>query len=80
MLTQIAHTAFTVFIQPNRPVDPRRVCWWDYVKGADWRHPEGPETSIKGRENHNFIIVIGSFDDAFGLDFIVAVDIQQGNF
>jgi formylglycine-generating enzyme len=26
--------------------------WWNYVRGADWRHPEGPKSSIKGRENH----------------------------
>jgi formylglycine-generating enzyme required for sulfatase activity len=24
--------------------------WWQFVEGADWRHPEGPESSIKGRE------------------------------
>jgi len=26
--------------------------WWAYVPGASWRHPEGPESSIAGRENH----------------------------
>ena len=26
--------------------------WWTYVKGANWRQPEGPGSSIKGRENH----------------------------
>jgi sulfatase modifying factor 1 len=26
--------------------------WWQYVKGADWRHPEGPGSSIKGRGNY----------------------------
>jgi sulfatase modifying factor 1 len=26
--------------------------WWQLVPGADWKHPEGPESSIKGRENH----------------------------
>ncbi len=26
--------------------------WWRWVHGANWRHPEGPESSIKGRENH----------------------------
>lgn len=26
--------------------------WWTYVKGANWRHPEGPGSSIKGREKH----------------------------
>ena len=23
--------------------------WWQYVKGADWRHPDGPGSSIEGK-------------------------------
>lgn len=26
--------------------------WWRNVPGAWWRHPEGPHSSIEGRENH----------------------------
>jgi formylglycine-generating enzyme len=26
--------------------------WWSYVKDANWRHPEGPSSSIKGKENY----------------------------
>ncbi len=26
--------------------------WWTYVKGANWRHPEGPESDLTGREKH----------------------------
>jgi formylglycine-generating enzyme len=26
--------------------------WWRYVKGANWRHPEGPQSDLKGRENY----------------------------
>ncbi len=26
--------------------------WWSYLKGADWRHPEGPQSSIIGKENY----------------------------
>ncbi|QBE67022.1 formylglycine-generating enzyme family protein [Pseudoduganella lutea] len=25
--------------------------WWHAVRGADWRHPEGPGSSLRGREN-----------------------------
>ena len=28
--------------------DPSR--WWRVVEGADWRHPQGPGSSLKGRE------------------------------
>jgi len=26
--------------------------WWRYEKGANWRHPEGPDSDIKGREKY----------------------------
>ena len=26
--------------------------WWSYVKGANWRHPVGPQSDIKGKENY----------------------------
>jgi len=26
--------------------------WWNYVRGADWRHPVGPPGDIKGRESY----------------------------
>ena len=26
--------------------------WWSYVPGANWRHPEGPGSSIDGRAKH----------------------------
>jgi formylglycine-generating enzyme required for sulfatase activity len=31
--------------------------WWHYVRGADWRHPLGPNSSIEGRENHPVVHV-----------------------
>jgi formylglycine-generating enzyme required for sulfatase activity len=36
--------------------------WWVWTPGADWRHPEGPASSIAGRENHPVVHV--SWDDA----------------
>jgi formylglycine-generating enzyme required for sulfatase activity len=26
--------------------------WWRWIPGACWRHPEGPQSGIEGRENH----------------------------
>ena len=26
--------------------------WWTYVKGANWRHPLGPESDLKGKEKY----------------------------
>jgi sulfatase modifying factor 1 len=31
--------------------------WWDYVKGASWRHPTGPESNIEGRESYPVVQV-----------------------
>lgn len=36
--------------------------WWTYVAGASWRHPEGPGSSIEGRENHPVVHV--AYEDA----------------
>ena len=36
--------------------------WWSYVKGANWRHPTGPKSSIKGRENYPVVQV--AYEDA----------------
>jgi formylglycine-generating enzyme len=26
--------------------------WWSYVKGANWRHPLGPQSDLKGKEKY----------------------------
>jgi formylglycine-generating enzyme required for sulfatase activity len=26
--------------------------WWTYKPGANWKHPEGPDTSIEGKDDH----------------------------
>ncbi|HEY3588253.1 MAG TPA: SUMF1/EgtB/PvdO family nonheme iron enzyme, partial [Myxococcaceae bacterium] len=36
--------------------------WWNYVKGASWRHPEGPESSIAKRMDHPVVHI--AFEDA----------------
>jgi formylglycine-generating enzyme required for sulfatase activity len=42
-----------VFAPPSRPVPlDNHLVWWSYVPGANWKHPEGPESSIRDRMNH----------------------------
>jgi formylglycine-generating enzyme required for sulfatase activity len=36
--------------------------WWAYVPGANWRHPTGPQSSIKGKET--FPVVQIAYEDA----------------
>jgi formylglycine-generating enzyme required for sulfatase activity len=39
-----------VFSPPNHPVKLNdHFQWWSYVKGANWRHPEGPKNTIENR-------------------------------
>jgi len=47
-----------VFVGTPGPVpldDWRR--WWAWVPGADWRHPEGPGSTLHGRELHPVVHV-----------------------
>jgi formylglycine-generating enzyme len=46
-----------VFREPRGAVDLRSPNWWHYVPGADWRHPEGPQSSIKSRMDHPVVHV-----------------------
>ena len=41
---------------------PPETPWWLGVRGADWRHPEGPHSEIAGREDHPVVHV--SWNDA----------------
>lgn len=36
--------------------------WWRFVPGADWRHPQGPRSSIEGKGDHPVVQV--SHEDA----------------
>ncbi len=42
-----------VFTPPAHAVDLGDATqWWAWVNGADWRHPEGPGSSIDGKDDH----------------------------
>lgn len=36
--------------------------WWQWTIGANWKHPNGPESSIKGKDNHPVVQV--AYEDA----------------
>jgi formylglycine-generating enzyme required for sulfatase activity len=52
-----------VFSPPDHavPLDSH-FRWWSYVKGADWRHPLGPGSSIVGKDT--FPVVQVAYQDA----------------
>ena len=52
-----------VFVGVDREVSLRdHSRWWRFVAGASWRQPQGPDSSITGKENHPVVQV--SFEDA----------------
>ena len=60
---ELLHPGALVFVKPPNPVDLRDFRnWWKFILGADWRHPRGPNSTIKGREQHPVVQV--AFSDA----------------
>jgi formylglycine-generating enzyme required for sulfatase activity len=52
-----------VFTPPGHAVDlGNALQWWRYVPGADWRHPDGPGSDLRGRER--FPVVHVAYEDA----------------
>jgi len=52
-----------VFSPPDHSVPlNNHLQWWSYVKGANWRHPSGPKSSIEGKGNYPVVQV--AYEDA----------------
>ena len=62
-LPEMLQPSSVVFRRPTRRVDlGNHYNWWTYVGGANWRHPEGPQSSIDNRMQHPVVHV--AFEDA----------------
>lgn len=52
-----------VFTPPDGPVMLNDYSqWWRWLRGADWKHPEGPESNLEGRSNHPVVHI--AYEDA----------------
>lgn len=52
-----------VFTPPNHKVQLDDISqWWAYQKGADWKHPLGPGSDLRGKENYPVVQV--AWEDA----------------
>ena len=52
-----------IYSPPTNPVPlDSNTRWWKWCKGANWKHPFGPDSSIKGKENYPVVQI--AFEDA----------------
>ena len=52
-----------VFAPPDHPVSlDNFLQWWTYLPGANWRHPLGPGSEIKGEDNYPVVHI--AYEDA----------------
>jgi sulfatase modifying factor 1 len=56
------------FRKSTGPADLRNpYAWWHWEAGADWRHPQGPGSSLHGRERHPVVHVTYSDVEAYAI-------------
>lgn len=73
MRTEVTNAQFEAFVtasgyRPDTKSGARAYVWtdkWRVVKGADWRHPQGAESSIEGKAGHPVVQVSARDADAF---------------
>lgn len=47
-----------VFKKTDGPVDLNHYeMWWEWTPGADWKHPQGPESNIEGKDDYPVVQV-----------------------
>lgn len=52
-----------VFTPPDHAVDLNDMSgWWTWKTGANWKHPQGPDSSIKGKDGYPVVQI--AWDDA----------------
>ena len=57
-LPHMLKAASLVFTPPHKPVDLRDWSqWWTFKRGANWRRPYGPRSSISGLDDHPVVHV-----------------------
>lgn len=55
-----------VFSPPSHPVElNNHLQWWNYVKGAEWRHPQGPKSNLSGKGKHPVVQIAYADAEAY---------------
>jgi formylglycine-generating enzyme required for sulfatase activity len=77
-----------VFSPPDHGVPLNdHLQWWSYVKGANWRHPDGPDSNLRGREHYPVVqiayddaVAYATWGDEFTPSHRVMANTHQGHF
>jgi formylglycine-generating enzyme required for sulfatase activity len=57
-LPEMLYAGSLVFRETSGPVDLGDWSqWWEFCRGADWRHPHGPDSSLQGLDDHPVVHV-----------------------
>jgi formylglycine-generating enzyme required for sulfatase activity len=65
-LPDMLYAGSLVFVRPSGPVDRRDFRnWWSFVKGADWRHPYGSDSTNQDLCAHPVVHVAYTDAEAF---------------
>jgi formylglycine-generating enzyme required for sulfatase activity len=65
-LPEMLFAGSLVFVKPERPVDTRNIGnWWQWLRGAQWRHPRGMDSTLEGFEQHPVVHVAFADAEAF---------------
>ena len=67
-----------VFEKRNEAVDLKNYSnWWQWLKGASWKHPHGPSSTIIGLDDHPVVHI--AYEDAEMISEIMNVMLQHTN-
>ena len=65
-LPHMLYAGSLLFVQPDGPVDRANIAnWWTFNRGADWRHPQGPSSSVVDADRHPVVHVAFADAEAF---------------
>jgi formylglycine-generating enzyme required for sulfatase activity len=65
-LPEMLYAGSLVFTRAEGPVDRRDIGnWWQFMRGADWRHPRGPGSTVAGRDSYPVVHVAYSDAEAY---------------
>jgi sulfatase modifying factor 1 len=67
-LPEMLKAASSVFVPPAGPVSLHdHFQWWQFVAGANWRHPQGAGSSVAGKDDHPAVHLAWSDVEAYAI-------------